>query len=96
MRTLPPTLQDVAGGDGHVGDARGLVGREPGRSTPPATSMPPATVPLPPSVPPATSIGLACEPTTDSLPALTVLLPCQVSAPVRNSVPSPLLVRLPV
>jgi hypothetical protein len=58
--------------------------------------MSPATVPLPPSVPAATWIGLACEPTTESLPALTVVAPCQVSLPARNRVPSPFLVRLPV
>ena len=58
--------------------------------------MSPATVPLPPSVPPATVIGLALEPLTDSLPPLTVLAPAQVFSPVRNSVPAPLLVRLPM
>src|SRR4051812_42012420 len=58
--------------------------------------MSPATLPLPPSVPPATSIEDPSDPLTESLPALTVVLPCQLSSPVRNRVPSPRLVRLPV
>ncbi len=67
----------------------------PGASTPPVTLMSPPTVHLPASVPPVTVIGLAFEPLTDSLPALTVLAPVHVFSPVRNSVPAPLLVRLP-
>ena len=67
----------------------------PGRSAPPEMSTLSATLPLPPNVPPRTSIELACEPTTESLPARTVLSPCQVFAPARNSVPPPRFVRLP-
>ena len=43
----------------------------------------PPMLPLPASVPPRTSIELACEPAIDNVPASTVLVPCQVSAPVR-------------
>ena len=96
MRTLPPTFRTLPAATGTSVMRAASSGARPGCSTPPATSMLPATVPLPPSVPPVTSIGLACEPTTESLPALTVLVPCHVLSPVRNRVPSPRLVRLPV
>ena len=76
---IPADVQDVAGGDGDLGDARGLRGfllrDRPGCSTPLLTSMLPATTPLPPSVPPLTSIELACEPMIDNLPPVIVVPP---------------------
>ena len=67
----------------------------PGAKVPPLTFSAPS-VPTPPSVPPVTVVGLVCEPLTDSLPPATVVSPDQVLAPVRNRVPLPDFVRLPL
>src|SRR5215211_4086765 len=71
--TSPPTLRTLPGATATSVMLAASSGVTPGCSTPPATSMSPATVPLPPSVPPRTSTELSCEPTTESLPARTLL-----------------------
>jgi hypothetical protein len=95
MRTLPSALRTLPFVTGTSVMRAASSADTPGCSTPESISMPPAAVPLPPRVPPFTLMAAACEPISESLPPETVVAPCQVLAPVRNSVPSPRLVRLP-
>src|SRR5207249_6649863 len=71
----------------------------PGPATPGLTLLPPATeviaptVPVPPSVPPLRLTALVgCALLTSNVPALTVVVPEQVFAPLKVSVPVPVFV----
>src|SRR5947208_9039168 len=66
-----------------------VPGELPGAVAPEGMAIGPPIVPVPPSVPPATDTALAAasEPLTSRLPALTVVAPVQVFAPLRVKVP---------